>query len=63
MRDFRSDLNIIGLLLCIQELAMMIPMITDLIYKNSDWQKFFFSSFLTILLDWFYIFHLKKIRC
>ena len=44
MRDFRSVLNIIGLLLCIEALAMLIPMMVDLLYQKPDWQKFFFSS-------------------
>ena len=60
MRDFRSVLNIIGLLLCIEALAMLLPMITDLIYKNSDWQKFFFSSFLTFFIGLVLYFSFKK---
>ena len=33
MRDFRSVIHIIGLLLCIEAIAMTIPMFVDLIYK------------------------------
>ena len=44
MRDFRSVIHIIGLLLCIEAIAMTIPMITDLIYKNEDWDEFLLSS-------------------
>ena len=50
MRDFRSVFNIIGLLLCIEALAMLIPMIIDIFYNNSDWQIFFFTSFITFLI-------------
>ena len=44
MRDFRSILNIIGILLCIEAIAMIIPMIYDIAYSNEDWQQFLFSS-------------------
>ena len=44
MRDFRSVFNIIGMLLCIEAIAMLIPMIIDIFYGNSDWQIFFFTS-------------------
>ena len=46
MRDFRSVLNIIGLLLCIEAFAMLIPMFVDLLYQKPDWEKFFFSSII-----------------
>ena len=36
MRDFRSILNIIGLLICIEALAMLIPMCFDLYYGNYE---------------------------
>ena len=36
MRDFRSVIHIIGLLLCIEAMAMMIPMAVDLMYGNSQ---------------------------
>ena len=50
MRDFRSVFNIIGVLLCIEAIAMLIPMIIDIFYNNSDWQIFFFTSFITFLI-------------
>ena len=50
MRDFRSIINIIGLLLCIEALAMTIPMFIDLVYNNEDWKKFFFSSLITFFI-------------
>jgi len=50
MRDFRSVFNIIGLLLCIEALAMLIPLIVDILYRNSDWQIFFFTSFITFFI-------------
>ena len=60
MRDFRSVFNIIGLLLCIEAIAMLIPMIVDLLYKNSDWQIFFFSSFLTFCIGLVLYFSFKQ---
>ena len=50
MRDFRSILNIIGLLLCIESIAMLVPMIFDLYYKNDDWVQFFYSSLITFFI-------------
>ena len=50
MRDFRSVIYIIGILLCIEAVAMLIPMIIDILYKNSDWQIFFFSSLITFFI-------------
>ena len=50
MRDFRSVIYIIGMLLCIEAVAMLIPMLIDILYKNSDWQIFFFSSFITFFI-------------
>ena len=50
MRDFRSILNIIGLLLCIEAIAMIIPMLFDLYYKNQDWLQFFYSSLITFFI-------------
>ena len=50
MRDFRSVLYLIGILLCIEAVAMIIPMITDLIYGNSDWQVFLLSSLLSFFI-------------
>ena len=40
MRDFRSVLNVIGMLLCIEALAMLVPMLIDLLYQNHDWEIF-----------------------
>ena len=50
MRDFRSVFNIIGMLLCIEALAMLIPMVIDILYNNSDWQIFFFTSLTTFII-------------
>ncbi len=50
MRDFRSIINIIGLLLCIEAAAMLLPMIYDLIYDNDDWVQFLYSSLITFLI-------------
>lgn len=63
MRDFRSIMHIIGLLLCIEALAMTIPLITDLLYKNSDWDEFFLSSLITFLIGivLYYSFRKEKI--
>ena len=50
MRDYRSILNIIGLLLCIESLAMVLPLVLDLVNNNNDWKQFFYSSLLTFLI-------------
>ena len=50
MRDFRPIFNILGLLLCIESVALLIPMIFDLINQNQDWKEFFFISCLTFLI-------------
>ena len=50
MRDFRSVMHIIGLLLCIEAIAMIIPLLIDLVYGNSDWKIFFLSSLLTFFI-------------
>ena len=50
MRDFRSILNIIGLLLCIESFAMIIPLIVDVLNSNNDWKQFFYSSILTFVI-------------
>ena len=50
MRDFRSILNIIGILLCIEAIAMIIPMIYDIAYNNEDWKQFLFSSLTTFFI-------------
>ena len=63
MRDFRSVIHIIGLLLCIEAIAMTIPMITDLIYKNEDWDEFLLSSLITFFIGLvlYYSFRKEKI--
>ena len=50
MRDFRSILNIIGFLLCIEATAMIIPMFYDLYYNNQDWKQFLYSSLITFFI-------------
>ncbi len=50
MRDFRSIINIIGLLLCIEAIAMLIPMTYDLFYNNNDWVQFLYSSLVTFFI-------------
>ena len=60
MRDFRSVINIIGILLCIESLAMLIPMIVDLMYSNPDWEKFFLSSLITFFIGIVLYFSFRK---
>ena len=50
MRDFRPILNILGLLLCIESIALLIPMLFDFINNNEDWKQFFFISCLTFFI-------------
>ena len=50
MRDFRSIIYIIGILLCIEAVAMLIPMVIDILYNNSDWQIYFFSGIITFFI-------------
>ena len=50
MRDFRPVFYIIGILLCIESITMLVPMMIDLVYQNSDWQIFLFSSILTFFI-------------
>jgi len=50
MRDFRPILNILGLLLCIESMALLIPMLFDLLNNNHDWKQFFYISCLTFLI-------------
>ena len=59
MRDFRSAFYIIGILLCIESLAMLIPMSVDILYNNSDWQIFFFSSLISFLIGLVLIFSFR----
>ncbi|MDC0057179.1 TrkH family potassium uptake protein, partial [Alphaproteobacteria bacterium] len=60
MRDFRSVLNVIGLLLCIEAIALLIPMLIDLLYQNPDWEKFLFSSIITFFIGLVLYFSFKK---
>ena len=50
MRDFRSIINIIGLLLCIEAGAMLLPMFYDIFYHNKDWVQFLYSSLITFFI-------------
>ncbi len=50
MRDFRSILNILGLLLCIEAAAMVVPMLFDLYFNNQDWVQFLYSSLITFFI-------------
>ena len=63
MRDFRSVMHILGLLLCIESLAMTIPMATDLLYNNPDWDEFFLSALITFFIGLvlYYSFRKEKI--
>ena len=60
MRDFRSILYILGLLLCIEAVAMIIPLFVDLIYSNDDWQQFFYSSIVTFFIGLVLFFSFKE---
>ena len=60
MRDFRSILNIIGFLLCIEASAMMIPMFFDLFYNNQDWVQFLYSSLITFFIGIILFFSFRK---
>ena len=50
MRDFRSIINILGLLLCIESFAMIVPLLFDLLNNNNDWKQFFYSSIFTFFI-------------
>tara|TARA_B100000686_G_scaffold347063_1_gene434960 strand:+ start:11 stop:1459 length:1449 start_codon:yes stop_codon:yes gene_type:complete len=60
MRDFRSILNILGLLLCIESIAMIIPMLFDLLNNNNDWKQFFYSSIFTFFIGLVLFISFKK---
>ena len=60
MRDFRSILNIIGLLICIEAFAMLIPMCFDLYYGNYEWLQFFYSSLITFFIGIILYFSFRK---
>tara|TARA_Y100000590_G_scaffold310888_1_gene351213 strand:- start:843 stop:2291 length:1449 start_codon:yes stop_codon:yes gene_type:complete len=63
MRDFRSVFYIIGILLCIESIALLLPMMVDLYYSNSDWQIFLFSSIVTFIIGLvLYFSFYKKIK-
>ena len=59
MRDYRSIFNIIGILLCIEAIAMLIPLFVDLIYFNDDWKQFFYSSIITFFIGLVLFFSFK----
>ncbi len=60
MRDFRSILNIIGFLLCIEAFAMTIPMFFDLYNNNKDWEQFLYSSLITFFIGIILYFSFRK---
>ncbi len=60
MRDFRPVIHIIGLLLCIEAIAMIFPLIIDLIYNNPDWDEFFLSALVTFFIGLVLYFSFKK---
>ena len=60
MRDFRSVMHVIGLLLCIEAIAMLIPMIADLYFKNPDWDEFFLSALITFFIGIVLYYSFKK---
>tara|TARA_B100000579_G_C22836498_1_gene859126 strand:- start:253 stop:1701 length:1449 start_codon:yes stop_codon:yes gene_type:complete len=60
MKDLRSIFYIIGILLCIESIAMLIPSVIDFLYGNDDWKIFFFSSFITFLIGLVLYFSFKK---
>ena len=60
MRDYRSVLHILGLLLCIESVAMLIPMFIDILYQNKDWVQFFLSSIVTFFIGIVLFFSFKK---
>ena len=59
MRDYRSIFNIIGILLCIEAIAMLIPLFVDLVYFNDDWKQFFYSSIITFFIGLVLFFSFK----
>ena len=60
MRDFRSVMHIIGLLLCIESIAMTLPLLIDLFNNNSDWNIFFLSSLITFFIGLVLYYSFKK---
>ena len=60
MRDFRPVFYIIGILLCIESITMLMPMVIDLIYQNSDWHIFMFSSIFTFFIGLVLYFSFKS---
>ena len=62
MRDYRSILHILGLLLCIEAIAMLIPLFVDLLNGNEDWKQFFYSSIVTFFIGLVLFYSFKKER-
>ena len=60
MRDFRSVMHIIGMLLCIESVAMTLPLLIDLFNNNSDWNIFFLSSLITFFIGLMLYYSFKK---
>jgi len=60
MRDFRPVFYILGFLLCIEAIAMLIPLFVDLFHSNKDWQQFFYSSIVTFFIGLVLFFSFKK---
>ena len=60
MRDFRLVMHVIGMLLCIESIAMIFPMITDIIYQNDDWDIFFVSGLITFFIGLVLYYSFKK---
>ena len=60
MRDFRSIINIIGLLLCIEAAAMLLPMTYGFFYNNEDWLQFLYSSLITFFIGIILYFSFRK---
>ena len=60
MRDFRSIINIIGLLICIEAIAMLIPMFFDIYFMNEDWLQFLYSSLITFFIGIILYFSFRK---
>ena len=60
MNDFRPVLYVVGVLLCLTSLAMILPMIVDLVNYNQDWKVFLFSSFFTFFIGIVLIFSFKN---
>jgi trk system potassium uptake protein len=53
-------MHIIGLLLCIEAVAMVIPLFVDLFYQNSDWNIFLLSALITFFIGLVLYYSFKK---